>query len=331
MLMNEIDEELTRRALDTRIVFICYYETIWKSETVNIKNPARFTMLFAPITRVYYRSVTPTPVAFPYVPFVHNDITLPRDIDEYIPYAKASMEQYKVNTFLYEYHFCYHQHCEPSGITFARILHEDVKGYHAHGFHGIIQDGSQRSYWPNGLAFYVYAQTLFDVNVDFDALVEDYYRHAYGDAWEEVLAFMKKLAAVVPHQYLAGKASKNKDIHRMYDPDMQEKLRELGRVAASFKPFLEAHKNMPKRAQTVAMRLLAFHLDFWAGVAEPLALKCTGEQEREAALRFHAFFDEYGKREVEFQTYYDHYNVGAAYSARLFYGRSNGSNNIPEL
>ena len=331
MLMNEIDEELTRRALDTRIVFICYYETIWKSETVNIKNPARFTMLFAPITRVYYRSVTPTPVAFPYVPFVHNDITLPRDIDEYIPYAKASMEQYKVNTFLYEYHFCYHQHCEPSGITFARILHEDVKGYHAHGFHGIIQDGSQRSYWPNGLAFYVYAQTLFDVNVDFDALVEDYYRHAYGDAWEEVLAFMKKLAAVVPHQYLAGKASKNKDIHRMYDPDMQEKLRELGRVAASFKPFLEAHKNMPKRAQTVAMRLLAFHLDFWAGVAEPLALKCTGENEREAALRFHAFFDEYGKREVEFQTYYDHYNVGAAYSARLFYGRSNGSNNIPEL
>ena len=329
MLMNEIDEELERRALSTRIVFICYYETIWKSETVNIKNPARFTMLFAPITRVYHRSVTPTPKEFPYVPFVHNKITLPLDIDEYIPYAKSSMEQYGVNTFLYEYHFCYNQHYNPGSINYARILHEDVKGYRAHGFHGIIQDGSQRSYWPHGLCFYVYAETLFDTTVSFDAMVEDYFSHAYGEDWREVLSFLKTLGDVIPQSYLAGKDYIDKDFHRLYRPEMEEKARELGRVAASFKPFLEKHKNMPLRAQTVSMRLLDFYLDFWVGVSEPIALAAVGKR-REASLAFHAFFNEYGKREIYFQTCYDHFSVGQGFSARYFYGKYKGGANIPE-
>jgi hypothetical protein len=123
---------------------------------------------------------------------------------------------------------------------------------------------------------------------------------------------------------------KDKQFHRLWLPEMAPKVRELGRFAATLKPFLEAHRNMPYRVQTVSMRLLDFYLDFWVGVAEPIALAAEGKR-REAALLFRPFFDEYGKREVEFQTYYDHYNVGAAYSARLFYGRSNGSNNIPEL
>ncbi len=329
MLMNEIDEELTRRHLDTRIVFICYYETIWKSETVNIKNPDRFTMLFAPITRVYHRSVTPTPVEFPYVPFVHNNITLPRDIDEYIPYAKSSMQQYRVNTFLYEYHFCYNQYYNPGSINYARIIHEDVKGYHAHGFHGIIEDGSQRSYWPHGLPFYTYAATLFDVNVKFEDIVEDYFSHAYGEEWREVLDFLTKLGEILPQSYLSGKESADKEFHRLYNPEMAEKARELGRFAATFKPFLASHKNMPYRVQTVSMRLLDFYLDFWVGVAEPVALMAEGKR-REAALAFRPFFDEYGKREVYYQTCYDHFNVGAGWAGRYFFVRSGGGDNIPE-
>ena len=330
MLMNEIDEELTARKLATRIVFICYYETIWKSETVNIKNPDRFTMLFAPISRVYHRAVTPYAKEFPYVPFKHNDITLPTDIDEYIPYAKSSMEQYRVNTFLYEYHFCYNQHYNPGSINYARIIYDDVRGYHAHGFHGIIQDGSQRSYWPHGLCFYTYAATLFDVNVKFEDIVEDYFSHAYGADWREVLAFLEKLGEIVPQGWLCGKEYIDKNFHRLYNVEMAPKARELGRFAATFKPFLEAHKNMPYRVQTFSMRLLDFYLDFWTGVAEPIALAAEGKR-REAAELFHPFFKKYGEREVYFQTCYDQYNVGQGYAARYFYASYEGGTNIPEV
>jgi hypothetical protein len=286
-------------------------------------------MRFAPIPLVYHRSVTPAPKEFPYVPFVHNSITLPQDIDEYIPYAKTSMEQYGVNTFLYEYHFCYNQYYNPGSINYARIIHEDVKGYRAHGFHGIIEDGSQRSYWPHGLPFYTYAETLFDTSVKFEEIVEDYFSHAYGEEWKEVLEFLTALGEILPQSYLAGKDYIDKAFHRLYKPGMEEKARELGRFAASFKPFLEKHRNMPCRVQTVSMRLLDFYLDFLVGVAEPIALAAVGKR-REAALAFHTFFDEYGKREVYFQTCYDHFNVGAGYAGRYFYAKSKGGTNIPE-
>ena len=48
------------------------------------------------------------------------------------------------------------------------------------------------------------------------------------------------------------------------------------------------------------------------------------------ALAFHTFFDEYGKREIYFQTCYDHFNVGQGWSARYFYGKYKGEANIPE-
>ena len=75
--------------------------------------------------------------------------------------------------------------------------------------------------------------------------------------------------------------------------------------------------------------LLDFYLDFWIGIAEPIALAAEGKR-REAALAFRPFFDEYGKREVYHQTCYDHFNVGAGYAGRYFYMRSGGGNNTPE-
>ena len=53
ILLNEIDAELTRRGLDTRIVCICYYDTLCAPETEVLNNPERFSLLVAPITRTY--------------------------------------------------------------------------------------------------------------------------------------------------------------------------------------------------------------------------------------------------------------------------------------
>ena len=50
--------ELIARGLDTRIVFCCYYDTIYPAETVKLNNPERFSILLAAITRKYTESVT---------------------------------------------------------------------------------------------------------------------------------------------------------------------------------------------------------------------------------------------------------------------------------
>ena len=51
MIMNEIDEELAKKNLKTRIVFIAYVDTLWGPEKVTIKNPERLSLLYAPVTR----------------------------------------------------------------------------------------------------------------------------------------------------------------------------------------------------------------------------------------------------------------------------------------
>lgn len=55
MLLNEIDERLTALGLDTRLAFLIYFELLWPPVTQHLKNPDRFILMFAPITRTYTR------------------------------------------------------------------------------------------------------------------------------------------------------------------------------------------------------------------------------------------------------------------------------------
>ena len=51
---------MTRRNLDSPLVFIVYSDLLWAPREQKVKNPKRFSMLFAPITRVH-RIWIPTP------------------------------------------------------------------------------------------------------------------------------------------------------------------------------------------------------------------------------------------------------------------------------
>ena len=310
MLLNEIDEELTVRGLDTRIVFCCYYETIWVSEKVKLNNPKRFSMLLAAITRSYLKPVSTEAKEFELKPYERNNITLPRDIDEYIVYAKKSMDTYKVRSLVYEYHFCIHQSYSPGQVKYAKLLQDDVRGYYAQGMDGIIEDGTQRNFFPNGFAMYAYARTMFDTKVDFEELKEDYFSHAYGKDWREVAEFLEKMDTLFDAQYMWGRKSANLEVGRYYNPAMADSLRKVHEELDAFEPFVQAHKNMPMRVQTVSMRLLWRFLEYAHGVANVFTLKCFGAG-KEALDEFNKFLKEFGKYEIELERYYDHFMLAA--------------------
>ena len=317
ILLNDIDAALTAKGLNTHIVMISYYDTLFAPEVERLNNPSRFTILLAPITRTYTEGVQQRPVSLTTLPkYQRNKVVLPTAPDTGIAFAKAWKETCDVDVIVYEYHFWINQAREMSTIRYAQIIHEDIRGYKYHGFGGTIEDGSQRAFFPNGFAFYVYGQTLFDNSVDFEEIKEDYFSHAYGEDWREVVAFYEKMGECFNHKYLAGENSANEKIGKYYNPAMLEGFRRVKDVVAEFAPFVEAHKNMPKRPQTVAYRILRRYLEYVCGVADFLSLRCLGAG-KEARERFYRFADDFGKYEIEMERWYDQYNMLKSFSGSL--------------
>ena len=322
MMMNEVDEELTARNLDTHIVFICYVDTTWAPETVKLNNPKRFSLLVAAISRDYTEAVDANLDTDSIVikPYELNKSPLPASVNEYLAHAKRWMKNCPVPKFVYEYHFWRAQFRDLSVLDAARIIYDDVRGYYANDCQGIIEDGSQRSYFPNGFAFYVYASTLFDTSVKFEDLLEDYFSHAYGADWKEVVAFLEDVKELVNYRFFHAKASIDTKYGKYYNPAIAENCRTLPALTEKFSAFAEAHKNMPMRAQTVAYKLLRYYLKYLKALSEPLALKAEGKSVA-AKEAFWQAMHEFGNYELDIERWYDQflctYSVGEIFGEHV--------------
>ncbi|MBQ9099392.1 MAG: DUF4838 domain-containing protein [Clostridia bacterium] len=304
MLLNDIDEQLTQANLATRIVFICYTDTTWAPVTERLKNRDRFSFMLAAISRSYAEPVPAKPQDLPLAPFVLNARdALPQTVDEYLLHAKKWQDLGRCPSMVYEYHFWLPQYRDPGMMEFSKIIHQDIKGYRANGFDGLIEDGSQRSYFPNGFNYYVYAATLFDTSVDYEELKKDYFEHAYGPISDQVLTYLEQITKAFDMQYLMTRAVAHGNVS-FYRPDHVASLQSVHEITAAIAPVLEAHKNMPYRAQTVAVRLLQKHLEYCNGLADMWVLKAQGK-DQEAIAAYQAFLESFGRYEVEIQTYFD--------------------------
>lgn len=303
MLLNEIDEELSCRELDTRIVFCEYSDTTWAPEKIKINNPKRFSMLMGAISRSYTYSVPKEPEAAK-TPFVLNVTGRIGTLEEYMLHAREWRRMVDCPSFVYEYHFWKHQFYAPGLISFARRIYEDIDSFAENGFDGIIEDGSQRSFFPSGLSWYVYASKLFDRSLDFDEIVNEYFSIAYGKAGGEIRACFEELDECMPQSYIEYKHSVAND-KKVYSPEMAQRLRGAEKVCDKLLAIAVENKNMPYRAQTVAMRLLAKYAEFCKGVSKPLTLRALGA-DVEARQSFKDFADSFGKYEIEIERYYDH-------------------------
>ncbi len=306
MIMNEIDEKLTALNLDTRIVFIAYYDTLFAPEKVKVNNPKRFSLLYAPITRSYTASVTENTEAVPPLEYIRNDWKVPKKAEENLGYLKAWQEMWPGPCFSYEYHFWRHQYLDPGGMELAKRIYEDIRGLKYMGLDGFVEDGSQRSFWPNGFAIYVYAETLVNSEITFEELKEDYFSHIYGKDWKDALGYLEKMSAAFDFGYMEGEKSENLDISTYYKPSQQKKLEMVAEIAAEGRSIADKHLKMPTRPQTVSWRLLKKHTEYCEGIASFMIEKCKGHNIL-ALEKYKEFFASFGKYEIELERYYDQY------------------------
>ncbi len=305
ILLNDIDEELARRGLDTHLVFIVYVDTFWPPIEQKLNNNKRFTMLFAPITRLYTETYAEEPDFSKVIPYNRNKLVLPQGMGESLAYLQEWKKIWSGDCFCYEYHFMDFQYKDPSSLYLAELISKDIKALRKNGLSGIIEDGSQRSYFPTGFPFYVYGETLFDAEVDFEELKEDYFSHAYGENWKQVVEYLEKVCERLPFEYFFGRASKSEE-SRFFNPDLAEGFKEVHGITQAFKSVIEENKVQYYRASAVAWKILAVAnetIDFVATIAQH---KAVGEhKEAIEALDKMVFY--MSEKEVFIEPYYDQY------------------------
>ena len=305
IMLNEIDEELTRRNLNTRIVFIAYGDTTWAPEHEVIKNQKRFTCLFAPISRDFSKPITRA--SEPYEPekYVRNKNNLPSTFEGIFGHVLEWRKTWKGASISYDYHFWRHQYYDLGGIERSRIIAKDIDFYQANGVDGVIEDGSQRSFFPTGLAFYTYARSLFDANLSYDDIAKDYFECAFGEDWRLFYDYLAELGAVFDYEYLEGRKPGDASRSQYYDPDRVEILKNVKNITKKGRKLVAEHYNSEFRVRTYSVRLLEAHALFAELLAEALIPKAVGNDDLADEL-YKKMREETGKLELGFQNCYDH-------------------------
>ena len=304
MIMNELDEKLTQKGLATRIVFIAYVDTLFAPRQVQIKNPNRFSLLYAPISRSYFSSITENSVIPEAPEYERNRWERPKSSEANMAFLRDWQKTWNGPAFSYEYHYWKHQYYDPGLMFISRRIYEDIRALKFMGLDGFVEDGSQRSFFPNGFHMYIFAEALMNRDCDYDAVMEDYFRHIYGDAWQEAKAYLQKVTDVFDFA-----CEKVADPHyskgTFYDPDYAKQMASVKDIAAEGRALALQHLSMPTRPQTISMRLLLRHAEYIEGMAEFLAEKALGK-DTEAEAKFEQFLDTMGKYEWELERYLDH-------------------------
>ena len=305
MLLNDIDRELSERSNDTKVSFTSYSATVWAPISEKLNNPSRFMVKICPISRSYCETLPENPSEITVKPYQRNNNTLPETLEESFAYFKEWRRAFKGDSASFEYHFWYHQYYDPAGLSIAKLLHEDVKAYKANGVDGMIEDGSQRCFFPSGFSFYTYARTLWDIDLNFDENVNDYFQNAYGNDWKRFYSYLERLGKIFDQRYFERELSADESVSLFYNPEFAKRLDELDLLIEEGMSHIKEHYNSEYRVRTVSVRLLEYLLTYCRLLKKPLKLKALAKDE-EALELFEKFCAEFGRCEIEIDPYYDH-------------------------
>ena len=318
MMLNDLDEMLTAEGIKTKLNFSSYVDQQFAPKQEKLKNHSRFIMSFPPISRSYTSSITEDSVYPEVVPYVRNKWKSPSSIEELLAYFKhwKKTQNLQSPTFVFEYHFWVHQYRDPGTIAMCRRLYEDIRSLPLMDMSGYVEDGSNKSFFPNGLQSYVYNQTLMNRDVKFEDLVEDYFSIAYGEDWEQVYKYLQKISELFDHKYMCGEKPTSGTHSIYYDPSRVAKFDEVIELAKQMETYAHDHRVQPLRIQSVHWQLLEHHARWCMVVADVMKVKCCGHDE-ESLVRWRELIDDFGKYDYELDRYFDMSLASYSYSQIL--------------
>ncbi len=315
MLLNDIDAKLTKKGLSTHIAFIAYNDTLWAPKTEKLKNPDRFSLLFAPISRIYNETYGETP-ADTTVPFKLNQVVRPRGMGQTLSYLKEWQKIFKGDCLCYEYYFWRFMAFDMGTRLHSKTIYQDCLNQKKNGLSGMVNDGTQRGFFPNGFSFFLYGETMYDTSRTFEDLEKEYFSAAYGKDWKKVVEFFDKIDSLSDYMYLAGDKSSDLEKGRHYNPEVCEKFDKIPAIVDEFIPVVKEHYNTPHRSEYVSWNLLEWYGKFLKIYSQGASLKAKGEDEK-AEQKFDELCKTMGPLDLIRHDNYDHFAFMTAINSIL--------------
>lgn len=254
MMLNRIDEILTERGIDTKIVFLVYVDLLWAPEEFTLQHPDRFVMMFAPISRTYSTSLAKAKRFDPekLKPYVRNQLFISPNVGWNIARLHQWQEKFQgVDGFDYDYHFMWDHHKDPGYYKMAEVLFDDMKNLDQIGLNGMVSCQNQRTFFPTGLGMNAMATALWNKTSEFEETAEKYFFDAFGPDGKLLKEHMALLSELFDPSYLRGeKTVVSKEAKEKFD-----------RVPLVIDGFAEIIKRNTSSEQSV--RLEAAQLKSW--------------------------------------------------------------------
>ncbi|MBR2930605.1 MAG: DUF4838 domain-containing protein [Clostridia bacterium] len=267
MLLNEVDEKLTKLGLDTKVVFLIYVDLLWAPEREKLNNPDRFIMMFAPITRTYAHTLKEGvgSVASKKTPFVRNKLEFPADVGTNIAYLEDWKKIFSGTGFIFDYHLMWDHATDPGYMAISRTLFDDMKDLDYIGLEGMISCQLSRTAMPTGLPVYGMARALWDKDADFEAVTGEYFAAEYGEKAETVRSYLEEITRIFDPNYLR-KPYLSDECAARFDtiPDM-------------IKSFLLANPEISTSSSYEPYASLAYHAELCIRLSRLLSALARGE------------------------------------------------------
>lgn len=278
MILNDIDKKLTENGIDTKIAFPIYHDLLWGPIKEKFHNPSRFIYEFAPITRTYTHSYdeidTGKNRSIP--PYIKNKTTSPRDIETNIAFFEEWKHAGYDDSFVFDYHIMWDHLMDLGYHSSAQMIHRDMRAIKKLGFGGMVSCQLTRCAFPSNLPLQIMADTLWNIDCDFDEMADSYYLSAFGEDWIAFKEYAKKLAYYLDPVYSRGETPYCQD-------ERGARALTAKIIATEFESIVHRNigKNLP-HAQHKSWEYLTYHIKYVRYFAECiLAAVCEGDEARE--------------------------------------------------
>ena len=276
MLLNEVDAELTARGIDTKVVFLAYVDLLWAPEREVIKNPDRFLIMFAPISRTYsstYREGVAELDRIEKRPFVRNKLIFPKGVGENVAYFRDWRRAFSGSGFVFDYHLMWDHGRDAGYMDISRTLFTDMKDLDLLGLDGMISCQLSRSAFPTALPIYGMARALWDKNADFDAVADEYFAAEFGEKAAAVRAYLEEVTRLCDPVYVRGEK-----------PAISEEARKnYASLPALVEEFLARNPEITEESEYEPYRVLAVHAEVVKRLARLGEGRAIGEKRHEVA------------------------------------------------